>query len=69
MTQRNRKTIKEIANEGLTEQIWKDFERRQLFKERVRRIRVGRIVPPHRCRPQMMYKDSNGRWCPELAIH
>lgn len=37
-------------------------------KERVRLIKQGVIRPLYRLQPQMLIKDSNGRWCPEIKI-
>ena len=53
---------------NIPENVWKAAESVMARRERLRYIREGRIVPAHKMQPQMMVKDENGRWCPELVI-
>lgn len=53
----------------INESVWKRFESDQARRERTRLIRNGAIVPAVRMKPQLLVKDANGRWCPELVIH
>jgi hypothetical protein len=53
-------------NGELTEAVWRKAEVNMLRRERNRLIRLGRITPIHRMPPQMLVKDENGRWCPEI---
>lgn len=51
------------------ELIWRKAESNMARRERMRLIRSGRIVPAYRMQPQLMVRDANGRWVPELRIH
>lgn len=53
-----KKTIKEIAKEGLTEAQWRDFERRTLFNERRRLLKAGRIR--YKTIPTPLVPDPDG---------
>lgn len=50
----------------MNEQIWKMAEQNMARRERYRLIRLGRIVPEHRMQPQLMVRDTNGRWTPQI---
>lgn len=51
-------------NEG----SWRMFEKTLLARERARLIREGVIVPADRMKPQMMARDHNGVWYPQVVI-
>ena len=47
---------------------WDRFERDVLRRERPRLIRKGTIVPAFRMKPQMLVKDAEGNWKPEIKV-
>jgi hypothetical protein len=51
------------------EAVWRMAERFKIKAERLRLLRIGAIIAPDYCQPQMLVKDENGRWCPELRIN
>jgi hypothetical protein len=54
---------------GQMEAMWRRRER-QLLRQEVRELHRKRvIIPAYRLQPQLLVKDSGGRWCPELKIH
>jgi hypothetical protein len=58
-----------IKHTPIPEAVWKLAEKAMIRRERQHRVRTGVIVPAYGMKPQMMVKDANGRWCPELVIH
>ena len=59
----------DINDPEALENVWRRRERQLARKERPRLIRLGRIVPERFSQPQMMVKNSDGTWSPELKIH
>lgn len=55
-----RPSLKEIHKEGLTEGQWRDFERKQVFKERRRLIGAGRIR--YKTEPTPLVPCEGGRF-------
>lgn len=45
---------------------WRRFHRELARRERFRLIRRGVIIPEYRMPPQMMVKDAEGNWKPEI---
>jgi hypothetical protein len=55
---------------GQMDAMWRRRERQLLRIETiVRKAPGGLIRPAYKLQPQMLVKDENGRWCPELKIH
>lgn len=70
MTANNRKMIsKEEAFERMEGNNYRPNYNSHGPSIRKQLIRNGIIRPYYRLQPQMMVKDSDGRWCPELEIH
>lgn len=49
-----------------------DFERHDreaVRRERFRHVRSGTIIPANRMPPQLMVKNSDGQWVPEIKRH
>lgn len=52
---------------SVTEAVWRKAETAMARRERLRLIRLGRIVPAHRMQPQMLVREG-GKWVPQLVI-
>lgn len=48
------------------EMVWRLAERDMIRRERFRRIQKGVISPYHKMKPQMMVKNQEGNWVPEV---
>lgn len=53
----------------ITEYDWKRFHAAQARRERLRLIRLGRIIPADRMRPQLMVKNGAGEWSPYIGVY
>lgn len=51
------------------ETAWRRFERAQLRNERFQLIKKGVIIPAYRMPPQLMVKNADGVWIPEIKRH
>jgi hypothetical protein len=54
---------------SIPEAVWKLAEKAMIRRERQHRVRTGIIVPAYGMKPQLLVKDANGRWCPEIVIN
>lgn len=52
----------------IPEDIWKRAERDMARRRRLKLIRAKRIIPASRMPPQMMVKNDDGSWSPEIKI-
>lgn len=55
-------------NIGMNEFTRRRAESHQARYERNRLIRKGWIIPAYAMQPQLMVKDSNGNWEPEIKV-
>lgn len=52
----------------IPETTWRKATTNMARRERFRLVSLGRIVPVFRSTPQLLVKDADGRWCPELRF-
>lgn len=54
---------------GVPDSVWRRAEKFLCNRERLRLIKKGVLTPAYKIKPQMMVKDKDGRWCPQMVIH
>lgn len=53
----------------ISESLWRRAEKAMMARERVRLIRRRIIRPVCDLQPQMLVKDAQGQWVPEIKIY
>lgn len=53
----------------ISEGLWRRAERDMMHRERVRLIRRRIISPVCDLQPQMMVKNAEGQWMPEIRVY
>jgi hypothetical protein len=52
----------------LNEELWRQAERHMVRRERMRLMKRGIIRPAYMMPPQLMVKNADGSWSPEIKV-
>lgn len=52
----------------LNEELWRQAERHMVRRERMRLMKRGIIRPSYMMPPQLMVKNADGSWSPEIKV-
>lgn len=61
-------SVQIIPSSVANEPLWRNAERNMVRRERTRLMKAGVIRPAYMMQPQLMVKNQDGSWSPEIMV-